>query len=385
MRQTIRSAALALTLFATSMIPPAGAVTVSQRPPAIPRRGHGRFVFVACPGSDGAFEDCGGQSPHEEVMQQRGASITQLTGIPSKKWSPVWSPDFSHVAYTSTKFYATDGDCPAFSRPLYGSQRFRLKSEEFACVEPVDWSPGGRWILMIAWYYEGGPAFYRVHPDGTELHRLTCFFEGGPSDGHFFHGGKRVIFSGTKNYDDKQGIYTMRSRGGGIRLVYEAVDEYEPYDLEMAPDRKTVVFETEPKDESAGELYSMELDGSGLRQLTHNEVEEAAATFSPDGSKLAFATRSRSGPQPFVLDLATGVRTRLAIPEGTRILWSNVRLVWSPDGTKVAYAANKRRPNRRAIYWSDVRGKRSARATDFVRALDLWGWLPDRPPLESTS
>ena len=129
----------------------------------------------------------------------------------------------------------------------------------------------------------------------------------------------------------------------------------------------------------------MQVDGSGVRRLTFNDTHEHDVAFSPDGTRVAFAISKDSYERPYalsVVDVVSGEITDVPLPGGTRLAASDLRLVWSPDGTRVAFEAATVQPRRNAIYWSDPELETTARATDFFPAMSLWGWLPAHPPLD---
>jgi Tol biopolymer transport system component len=86
------------------------------------------------------------------------------------------------------------------------------------------------------------------------------------------------------------------------------------------------------------EIAIMNLDGSGFRQLTHDGKTKMLPHFSPDGTKVAY-TRYSVGyyGQPnsvmdiAVYDLALGTETVIT-HDG-----SDANATWSPDGTRIAY------------------------------------------------
>src|SRR5207247_8089948 len=78
------------------------------------------------------------------------------------------------------------------------------------------------------------------------------------------------------------------------------------------------------------EIYVMNADGSGVRNLTSSPADDAIQTWSPDGSKIAFATNRDGNWEIYVVN-ANG--------SGARNLTNNPANddspAWSPHGTKI--------------------------------------------------
>ena len=88
-------------------------------------------------------------------------------------------------------------------------------------------------------------------------------------------------------------------------------------------------------------IYVMNADGSGQRQITHapGGLGDFYPVVSPDGSTIAYwegsPTGQDGGPDDaeiYTVPLTGGSPTRL-----THNMYSNIEPAWSPDGTKIAY------------------------------------------------
>jgi dipeptidyl aminopeptidase/acylaminoacyl peptidase len=80
------------------------------------------------------------------------------------------------------------------------------------------------------------------------------------------------------------------------------------------------------------EIYSANLDGSGIRQLTHNRAFDNDPAVSPDGRRVAFSRRVDGRGQIFTM--------RLDGSHAVRVTHDNDRdrlPVWSPDGRRLLY------------------------------------------------
>lgn len=80
-------------------------------------------------------------------------------------------------------------------------------------------------------------------------------------------------------------------------------------------------------------IYAANPDGTGLRALTSTPDRNAEPTWSPDGTKLAFASNRDGNFEIYVINAdGTGLR-RLTNDPG-----SDYQPAWSPDGTRIAFA-----------------------------------------------
>jgi dipeptidyl aminopeptidase/acylaminoacyl peptidase len=108
----------------------------------------------------------------------------------------------------------------------------------------------------------------------------------------------------------------------------------------LSPDgTRAVVSVTEPsyvEEETTSDLWLISVDGEAPpRRLTSTAPAESDAAWSPDGTRLAFATKRKDdeSAQIYVLDMTgpgeaqrvTSLSTGAAAP------------VWSPDGTRIAF------------------------------------------------
>jgi hypothetical protein len=86
-----------------------------------------------------------------------------------------------------------------------------------------------------------------------------------------------------------------------------------------------------------GDLYVMNVDGSGVRRLTfHGTVD--AVDWSPDGTRLVFARAQTGGFRLETIEPRGGSTTFLAAGAG-----SATDPAWSPDGRRIAFAADRGR------------------------------------------
>ena len=92
-----------------------------------------------------------------------------------------------------------------------------------------------------------------------------------------------------------------------------------------------------------GDLYVAAADGTSVRRLTRSRNSFAPA-WSPDGTRLVFASdRRRPGVQElYVLDVSGGTTRRLTRTTSAPGFVSDFAPAWSPDGRTIAFVRARR-------------------------------------------
>src|SRR5215813_12510099 len=223
----------------------------------------------------------------------------------------------------------------------------------------------------------------------SETIRLVSTGTGATTCGYFFPGDRRVLYSST--YASGPNCPPKPKRDGAYRWALDDYDIYAVrldgqemqrltstpgYDAEatISPDGKRIVYRashpTDPAElvrykELLGqrlvepgqlEIFVMNADGSGKRQVTSNGASNFAPFFHPDGKRIIFSsnveTREEGGRPSFHLYLVAddgGGLERLTFegkfnsfpmfsPDGKRVVWVSDRLAKGPGEFNVFLA-----------------------------------------------
>ena len=107
-------------------------------------------------------------------------------------------------------------------------------------------------------------------------------------------------------------------------------------DPQISPDGTQVVYRRNGfdimKDNSRGNLWIINTDGSSHRKLTSREVNESQACWSPNGDRIAFVSSTDEGSELYMYWINTGQIAKLSQLEK-----SPGNLTWSPDGKHLAF------------------------------------------------
>jgi len=147
-------------------------------------------------------------------------------------------------------------------------------------------------------------------------------------------------------------------------------------DPRVSPDGRTVAVVENWIDREANEyrsaIWLAALDGAEPpRRFTAGTKVDMDARWSPDGTKLAFASnRETKRRQLFVIPIAGGEPLRL-----TDLAEEVTAATWSPDGTRIAFLSRVRDP---AYEEEDEHRRPPRRLTRLSYKLDSVGWTGDR-------
>lgn len=102
-------------------------------------------------------------------------------------------------------------------------------------------------------------------------------------------------------------------------------------------------------------------------------------SWAPDGSRLLFSQLDIAGDQYRIFSIRPDGSDQILLSEGARDLWTS----WSPDGTKIAFASS--RDGNPEIYVMNSDGGSPARLTDHPASDSEPSWSPDGSMIAFTS
>jgi Tol biopolymer transport system component len=237
----------------------------------------------------------------------------QLTSKSADSGWAVWKPGGAKLAFESNRADPNPDDPNAiidiFTMNPDGSGIVKLTHSEDVSGDP-GWSPDGKKIAFSsdrrngAWRRE----IYMMDADGTNVRRLTKLPEKAEFDGapRFSPDGRRLVFTRYINESApvRSALFTVRVDGGGLKQLT-------PWgngagDADWSPGGKKLVFEAYPSPKSYGEVYTVQADGEHLKNLTDNGRSGGSSdpVWSPNGHKILFP-QAREFSGGFGFGLAT--------------------------------------------------------------------------------
>jgi Tol biopolymer transport system component len=311
------------------------------------------------------------------VMNADGTGARRLA---SSSFNQTWSPDGRRIAVQSERNGRYDIDV----MDADGGARRTLVRGGFMPV----WSPDGRKIA-----FRRGSGFlapgeiHVMNADGSGQRKLTRQVASNASyawspDGRKIAFARQIdagIVSGRQRVSIE--IYVMNADGSGLRnLTHSPEHDFSPA---WSPDGREIVFVRSratlpwsgppnvPGDE---EIYVMNADGSDQRNLTRTPGSDWSAAWSPDGREIVFVSSRgpaiQRGYGIYLMD-ADGSHLRRLVRNGGK----DPAPAWSPDGRKIAFTGRGE-----SIYLIGADGDGMKRLTQARQMMD-WVpvWSPGKP------
>ena len=211
-------------------------------------------------------------------------------------------------------------------------------------------SPDGR-IVAFTTYASGSPMIQlfsldsgRKLPFYNQRASMNAFVTFTPDS-------KRIVFSSTAGGGPAQ-LYTANVDGSGLRrLTASGVIEVEP---KINPKTGADLVDVSGRS-GMPQIYHMSLEGTDVQRLSAGTGEATNPSWSPDGTHIAFAWTRGFEPgnyNIFVMDVASQQTTQLTANEGR-----NENPSWAPDGAHIVYASKRGRDSQIWVMNADGSGK----------------------------
>jgi Tol biopolymer transport system component len=136
----------------------------------------------------------------------------------------------------------------------------------------------------------------------------------------------RLCLVGYPGHDPE--IYTINPNGRGkFQLTHNNEIDLEP---SYSPNGQRIAYASLGADDQ--EIYTINLNGSGKTKVTNNTKEDDSPAYSPDGKRIAYTTYGEPDSEIYTIKAGGGGRINVT-DNGTE----DYEPSYSPDGKKIAY------------------------------------------------
>ena len=259
------------------------------------------------------------------TMNTDGSGLKRVSNGKGRTTCAYFLPGDTTIIYAST--YLADDNCPPppdrskgyvwklydsfdiFKADADGSRITRLTDAPGYDAEATV-SPLGDKIVFTS-LRDGDPELYLMNIDGSGQQRLT-FAKGYDGGAFFTPDGKQLIYRASRPKSDKElqdyndlvqeglvrptalELFLINVDGTGMQQITNlGKASFAPF---MHPDGNRIIFSSNINSPNGRnfDLYMINKDGTNLEQITFNESFDGFPMFTRDGKKLVFAS-NRSG------------------------------------------------------------------------------------------
>lgn len=267
-----------------------------RAPTALPQELPGQLAFAS--NRDGNWD--------LYLMKPGQEGVRRLTEHPADDLYPAWSKDGQRLAFTSRR----DGNADIYILDPSANSLQRVTkhpSEEWAPV----WSPDGT-LLAYQSDRNGQSDIYVCALDGTGEKRLTPM-EGNHEAPSWSPDGKLFVYDSdwdvAEAVSNSINLYTMGADGSNARRIFSNAES-----PRWSPDGRTIAFTS--RRTGYWQVFVINGDGSGFRQLTTGRFDARYPAWSPDGQWIAFAGNEEGHWELYAVPSAGGQPLRLTSGSG---------------------------------------------------------------------
>lgn len=258
------------------------------------------------------------------------------------------------------------------------------------------WAPDGKRLIFQSTREKlGCDQIFIMNADGSNQHMVSTG-KGVTTCGYFLPDNKHILYASTHESGDACPPPADRSKGY-VWAVYPTFDIYlatddgkilkklvgaQGYDAEATVNAKTNKIVYTSMQSRDLDLWTMNLDGSGKKQITKSEGYDGGAVFSRDGKELAWRANHPATPESrkqyrdlLADNLTSPMKMELFVADAnganahaiTNFGCASFAPTFTPDGKKILFSSNKHNCDGRKfeLYLINVDGTGLQQVTDF--------------------
>lgn len=231
-------------------------------------------------------------------MNADGTSQVRLTNNQVNDISGRFSPDGTKLVYQRRQAVASDPQ-QIWIMNVDGTGQTRLTNTTANDIS-ASWRPDGQKIIFSRCDANIVCDLYTMNSDGTDQQPITAANTALDEDqAKYTPNGQKLVFvcrDANSNYQ----ICVSNSDGTNRQAITNTVSPIISQLVEVSPDGQKLVFvrnSTTIAGTAGDDIYTMNIDGSNVVNITNNATRDTTPMWSPDGTQIMFSA-SRAGGIP---------------------------------------------------------------------------------------
>jgi Tol biopolymer transport system component len=257
------------------------------------------------------------------VINSDGSGNLLLTAEASSRMK--WSPSGTELAYQAYR----GGPLAIYKIGVDGNNDVKLTGSGFSVMEmDFSWSPDGEKIVYGVPGVPGKVDMYIMNKDGSDNQKIDIpLFVIDPK---FTPGGNQILFSSFIEGNSKRALFLVGADGSNLQML-QTPDIVDILEFVMNRDGSKIYFSGRTSSNIL-DIYEINTDGSGLRNLTNGIGSNRKPVMSPDGRYIAFVSYRNDIDGLWIMHADGSNASRIS--KGTYHFFTGS---WSPDSRKLVF------------------------------------------------
>jgi Tol biopolymer transport system component len=288
------------------------------------------FVDISPDGSQVVYDraDASGVRSEIAVVSTLGGTSKRLA---DPGLGPRWRPDGQRIGYARFKdFGSTSAFAELWSMKPDGSDNHREYMDSLAMPgagEVFSWSPDGGSVVAVR-YYPGRYQELVVYDFSSRSMRELTSSKKNIGDAEWTTRGTIVYSS---NASGNTNLWMIHAAGGSPLQITKGSGP--DFNARSSADGSRLIY-IQPQ--SVGHVWMANANGTGLHQLTYDDINIFNISFSPDGKQIAFVVAMQDPLKPgqllFVMDREGSNKMQLTTSDAAAH-----SPLWSPNSKLLLY------------------------------------------------
>jgi len=277
------------------------------------------------------------------TMNIDGSNVRRITNHPAFDNYPVFSPDGTQIAFQSNRENErTEIYLQNLNNDLPPVKISRFEGD--TAIAPKCWSVDGTEILFIN-NQNGKDQIMQARVEPYPARLVLDDAETDLNIPRLAPDGKQILYEARLPDRSIEIRLTDLETKKRTRSIFKTAPDYTPNHLltpAWSPDGGAIAFVHKVGGNS--EIFIINADGSHLKKLTNEPLQDSSPVFSPDGKEIFFARYFYDKSRLYRMNIDGSNQRRLTEKEGFE-----VGAAFSPDGRWLAFSGDRMNPESRGL------------------------------------